>query len=83
MIKVRILTPEWNRSLDVDAIFIPGALGEFEILPDHAPIISPLVPGTIRWRIAETWGELKVKEGTVRLDRNMLEICTEVLPTDK
>ncbi|MCQ2180897.1 MAG: hypothetical protein MJY50_02395 [Bacteroidales bacterium] len=83
MIKVRILTPEWNRSLEVDAIFIPGALGEFEILPDHAPIISSLVPGAIRWRIAETWGELKVKEGTVRLDRNMLEICTEVLPTDK
>ncbi len=77
MIKVRILTPEWNRSLEVDAIFLPGVLGEFEILPGHAPIISTLVPGRLRWRTGGREETLAAEGGVARLDRNVLDVCLE------
>lgn len=77
MIKVRILAPEWNRSLDVDAIFLPGVLGEFEILPGHAPIISTLSAGELRWRIDGREDSLKVTGGVARMDRGVLDVCVE------
>lgn len=76
MTKVRILTPEWNRSFEAEAIFLPGALGEFEILTGHAPIISALTAGTIRWRSEEKEDSLKVSGGVARLDGGVLDICT-------
>ena len=77
MIKVRILTPEWNRMLEVNAIFLPGVLGEFEILPDHAPIISTLEKGNLRWRIGDREETLFAEGGVARLDHNVLDICLE------
>lgn len=77
-IKVDILTPEWSRTLEVDAIFIPGSLGEFEVLPNHAPIISTMVAGDVKWRDGETMDSLTVKGGAMRLLHNNMQICAEV-----
>ena len=77
-IKLNILTPEWNRSLEVDAVFLPGSTCPFEVLPGHAPIISSLEAGAVRWRIAGTMDTLSIKGGAVRLDGNVMEICAEV-----
>lgn len=77
MIKLRILSPEWNRSLEVDAVFLPGVLGEFEILPGHAPIISALSAGKVRWRIGGKEDSLEVKGGVARMDRGELSVCVE------
>lgn len=77
MIEVRILTPEWNRMLEVDAIFLPGVLGEFEILPNHTPIISTLAKGRLRWRIGDKEETLSAEGGVARLDHNVLDICLE------
>ena len=79
MIKVRILSPQWSREFDADAVFLPGALGEFEILKDHAPIISLLTEGDLRWRSASSDKEesLHVAGGVAKLDRNDLTVCVE------
>lgn len=78
MIKIDILTPEWSRSVEADAVFIPGAMGEFEVLKNHAPIISTLVAGSIRWILDGKEESLAVKGGVVHLKNNIMRICAEV-----
>ena len=78
MIKLDILTPEWTRSVEADAVFIPGALGEFEVLKDHAPIISALTEGEIKWRDGEKLDKLAVKGGVMRLKNNEMKVCAEI-----
>ena len=33
---------------DVDQVVVPGAEGEFGVLPDHAPVMSVIKPGALR-----------------------------------
>lgn len=78
MIKVRILTPEWSREVEADAVFLPGEMGEFEVLVNHAPIISTLLKGSVRWRAGESVEALEIIGGVMRLKDNEMSICAEV-----
>lgn len=77
-IKLDILTPEWSRSVEAEAVFLPGSAGEFEVLVNHAPIISTLTAGKVRWRGSEGEESLAVKGGVVRLKDNRMQVCAEV-----
>ena len=47
--KLEILTPEKEIFKgDIKSVTLPGTLGEFEILNQHAPIISTLTSGSIK-----------------------------------
>ena len=44
-----VLTPEKEIfSGEISSVKVPGANGQFEILKDHAPIVSSLVTGPVR-----------------------------------
>ena len=46
---LEIVSPEATLfSSEVDSVVVPGVNGEFEMLKDHAPIVSILKAGTIR-----------------------------------
>jgi len=46
---LEILTPESNVfSGDVKLIKVPGSKGSFELLPQHAPVISTLEAGSLK-----------------------------------
>lgn len=46
---LEIITPEQTLlSQDVDSITLPGVTGEFQILDNHAPIVSTLDKGFIK-----------------------------------
>jgi F-type H+-transporting ATPase subunit epsilon len=46
---LEIVSPEATLfSSEVDSVVVPGVDGEFEMLKDHAPIVSILKEGTIR-----------------------------------
>ena len=78
MIKIQILSPEWSREVEAVAVFLSGTLGRFEILPGHAPIISTLTAGELRWRRCDGSEEsIPVSGGVARLRNNMLEVCVE------
>lgn len=77
MITVDILSPEWSKHLEAEAVFLPGALGEFEVLKNHAPIISLLTRGRIRWRIAGEEQSMEINGGVMSLRNNRMEICVE------
>lgn len=46
---LEIVSPEATLfSSEVDSVVVPGINGEFEMLKDHAPVVSLLKEGTIR-----------------------------------
>ncbi len=80
MLRLKIISPE-KRIFDgdVNRVTVPGTLGEFEILVNHAPIISSLEPGTVRYEIAT--GELKqleIESGFVEVQKNVISLCVEL-----
>lgn len=46
---LEIVSPEATLfSSEVDSVVVPGVNGEFEMLKDHAPIVSLLKDGTVK-----------------------------------
>ena len=77
--KVTLYTPDWSRSFEAEALFLPGTVAPLEVLPGHAPIISSLEAGTVRWRAADGGEDsLAVRGGVVRVVSDNVDICTEV-----
>ena len=72
-----ILTPTeiLADSLEVSAVFLPGSAGQFEVLPHHAPIISSLGAGVIRYRIGEEESEVGVASGFVIISDDHIKAC--------
>jgi F-type H+-transporting ATPase subunit epsilon len=77
MISVDILSPKMSRHLDVDSIFFPGVLGPFQVLHNHAPIISLLEEGKIRWRVAGKEDSMEVRGGVVMVKDNAIQVCID------
>lgn len=78
-IELHILSPERELlSAQVEQVELPGMLGRFVVLQDHAPIISALVEGVIRYRIDGEDRTLPVRSGFVRVKDNVVTACVEV-----
>ena len=79
MLKLRIVSPEKVVfDGDIESITVPGTLGSFEILNNHAPIISSLGIGKVIYVTSKTTEELDIQGGFVEVQKNMVEICDEV-----
>ncbi len=74
---VTLYTPESNRTFETGKIFFPGSQAPFTVLPGHAPIISTLSEGTIRWESATGEETLAIRSGVVRVSGDKIEICAE------
>ena len=80
MLKLKIISPE--RIIftgEVDNVVVPGTLGEFEILSNHAPIISSPEKGTIRFIMPK--GEktaIDILGGFVEVQKNEVSMCVEI-----
>ena len=79
MMTLDILTPSGTLadSVSVSAVFLPGTAGEFEVLDHHAPIISSLETGRIRYRAADGEKEVKISSGFVTVSDNHIRACVE------
>ena len=61
-----------------DIVTLPGAAGSFTILKDHAPIVTALVKGSVRY-VSEGKEELvPIKEGFAEVRDNIITVCAEV-----
>lgn len=73
---VEILSPESSIfSGEADLVSLPGSKGSFEILKNHAPLISTLEAGVIK--VIETRGETRfyrIKRGMVECIENQVHI---------
>jgi F-type H+-transporting ATPase subunit epsilon len=80
--KLQILTPD--KAVfdgDVDEIRVPGASGPFEILKDHAPILSSLVPGELRVKIGHKETFYTITGGFLEFHKNQAVILAEAAET--
>ena len=61
---------------DAESVTLPGELGKFTVLKNHAPLISVLVEGSIVYRTPvgeeKTYG---IKGGLADIDNNVISVC--------
>ena len=75
---LRILTPEGTVFEGaVDSVHVPGGAGRFEILPGHAPIVSSLLAGELKWSEGGSLRSLPVRSGALMLKDNEISVCVE------
>ncbi|HIZ05692.1 MAG TPA: F0F1 ATP synthase subunit epsilon [Candidatus Phocaeicola gallistercoris] len=62
---------------NVSQVTLPGEIGEFQVLANHAPLISSLVAGDVKYTSTETVA-LKISSGFVDINRNQVSVCVEL-----
>ncbi len=79
MLKLRIVSPE-SIAYDGEAesVRVPGILGSFEILNNHAPIISALQKGQVEYVNSEGRHMVDINGGFVKVQKNVVSLCVEV-----
>ena len=78
-LKLKIVSPEKVEfEGDVESVLVPGSLGQFEILNDHAPIISLLDKGKVEYATHEGKAQLLILGGFVTVKKNEVSLCVEV-----
>ena len=61
---------------EAESVTLPGAMGSFTVLKNHASIISVLTKGGIRYRKPNGHEEiLDIKGGLVDVDSNVVSVC--------
>lgn len=63
---------------EVNSVTLPGIIGSFTILPQHAPIISSLRSGTLSYVTKE--GEEHSQEisgGFIEMNNNNVSVCID------
>lgn len=75
---LEIITPDKKvYSGEVTSVSVPGKLGRFEMLKDHAPIISTLQNGNVKIKDKEGVKNFTVKGGVVENLKNKIVILAE------
>lgn len=62
----------------VEAVELPGTKGRFEVLRDHAPLISSLEKGVIAYRNGESADKVAISSGFVEVNDNHVVACVEL-----
>ena len=57
---------------------LPGTIGPFMVLKNHAPIISSLEKGEIVYVSEGKESRLPINEGFVEVRDNQVDVCVEV-----
>jgi F-type H+-transporting ATPase subunit epsilon len=79
MLQLKIVSPEKIEFTGaVESVLVPGTMGQFEILQNHAPIISTLQKGTVEYFNREGKSSLEIQGGFVEVQKNQVSLCVEL-----
>ena len=79
VIQLHIVSPEGTLvEQAVSAVTLPGTLGPFEVLKDHAALISSLTKGDIVYVTDGRENRVPIAEGFVEVRDNQVVACVEV-----
>jgi len=67
---------------EVQLVSVPGKSGRFTILENHAPIISKLDKGMVRYKTNDKEWEVTVGDGFVDVNKNRIIVCVESIIND-
>lgn len=77
-LKLKIVSPEKVVfDGDVESVTVPGTLGEFQILKDHAPLISLLDDGKLVYVNKDGEHVMNISGGFVEVQKNTVSVCAE------
>lgn len=79
MLRLRIIAPD--RLVfegEVESVTLPGTVGAFTVLNNHAPIITSLEKGRISYNGANGPGKVAVRSGFAEVKDNVLSVCVEL-----
>ncbi|HMK64701.1 MAG TPA: F0F1 ATP synthase subunit epsilon [Thermodesulfobacteriota bacterium] len=77
-IQLEVVTPDrLVTSEAVDIVMAMGALGEFGILANHIPFLTPLQPGELRFRKDNQLEHMVVTGGFAEVSNNKVTILAE------
>lgn len=77
--KLTIISPQ-SKLYDGEALSVnlPGVLGSFTILENHAPIVSVLQKGTIKVQtLGNELSTFDIESGFVEVHQNRINLCVE------
>ena len=81
---LEILTPDKTVfEGEVESAKFPGSKGEFQVLNDHAALISSLVKGKIEYVSKQGIDELIIDGGVVKVLNNKITVLAEGLLEDE
>ena len=82
-IQLEIVTPERKIFSDeVDGVVIPGIEGEMGVLPQHAPLVTTLAPGELRYTKGNKEEELAIGQGFVEITATKVSVLTDMAMSD-
>lgn len=73
-----LYTPSSVTRFEAGSLILPGSYAPFEVLPGHAPLISTLDAGVLRWSEMGEEKQLQIRSGVVRVVDDNIEICVEM-----
>lgn len=81
LIHLEIVTPSKTQfSDDVKSFTAPGMEGSFQVLPDHAPFVSTLQPGKVKFVMKDGAEKIfAVSGGVVEVLKNNISMLAETL----
>ena len=75
---LEILTPDKKvYEGEASSVTLPGTLGQFEILNNHAPIISALGNGIVKFKTPQGEKKITISGGFVECLNNKVIVCAE------
>ena len=73
---LEIISPsEIMFSGEVDFVNLPGTLGSFTVLKNHASLISVLKTGNVVYRNGTDENTVEIKGGIADVDNNKISVC--------
>ncbi len=78
ILTLTILSPQKQLfSGEVKSVTLPGSCNPFTVLYNHAPLVSTLEKGVIKW-VAESVGQVYISGGFVEIKENKVVACVEI-----
>ncbi|MBK6641518.1 MAG: ATP synthase F1 subunit epsilon [Bacteroidia bacterium] len=75
---LEIITPDKKVFAgEVTSVMVPGAKGQFQVLKNHAPIISTLINGKVKVKTASGTQNFDVKGGVIEVLKNKVIVLAE------
>lgn len=75
---LEIITPDKKIfSGDVDSVILPGKQGQFQLLKDHAPLVSTLSKGLLHYEIGGKKESILVDGGVLEVVKNKVLVLAE------
>ena len=78
-IALHIISPEGTvLEAQAELVTLPGSAGLFTVLKDHAPIVTALDKGRVRYIADGKEQFVAIKEGFAEVKNNVVTVCAEV-----